>query len=281
VSLGLFQFVRQIPLAEYPWLGESRITGVTSIAKFEWRGQERTLAYGSTAHPNIFAGVILVFGLLIWELSGHTKLKLGKLTIPKNGIKGVALTAVLLTLVMTQSWSAGLGLVFVSIWKILENKKVLINKQLSLSLIILVILFTPVAIDWLSSSQSADSFVRRDYLNRSSFLVWQDHPIWGVGLGNITAQIEKPAINKEVVRFVQPPHHAGLVWLSETGLIGLFLLYLVIKLLAKTHRNEPIPSYFIALLPIIVLDHYLLTTQTGLLLLLLGIIYSSFNQKQA
>lgn len=104
-SLGIFQFLRQVPLAPYAWLGESRINQVTGIAKFDWLGQERTLAYGSTAHPNILAGVVLILGLITAQLIDKKQLKIRHLTLSNNLIKTGIFAIIISTLFITQSLS--------------------------------------------------------------------------------------------------------------------------------------------------------------------------------
>ncbi|MBU0978636.1 MAG: hypothetical protein ABIJ33_02430 [Patescibacteria group bacterium] len=287
-GLGLWQFFKQIPLAPYWVLGESRINQVIDIAKFVWQGQERVLAYGSTAHPNILAGVAVVFGLWLMELVTKSKLcppsKLnpGQLILSPLILQWLILSPIILVLIITQSWSAGLGLLIGWSWLKLNSNRSAQTNQKAFSFLILVFLFVlPFIIHLTALQWSSHSLARRDYLNQSGLSVWQNQPILGVGLSNITAHIEEPVINTEVVRFVQPPHQAGLVWLSETGLIGLFLTYLLIKQLIRTHRQTSIPTCLVALLPIAGLDHYLLTTQTGLLLLLLTVLsLIKLNHKQ-
>jgi len=272
IGIGLFQFFKQIPLAPYWVLGESRINQVIDIAKFVWLGQERVLAYGSTAHPNILAGVVVIFSLWLLESNKRVRLWPCRFEISHVTLNWLITILNLIVLIITQSWSAGLGLLIGWSWlRFKSNRSEQTNKR-AFSILTLVFLFLlPFIIHQAALVWPSNSLVRRDYLNQSGLIVWQNQPILGIGLGNITAHIEKPALNKEVVRFVQPPHQAGLVWLSETGLIGLFLLYLLIKQLIRAHHQTAIPAYLVALLPIAGLDHYLLTTQTGLLLLWLTI----------
>jgi hypothetical protein len=87
-------------------------------------------------------------------------------------------------------------------------------------------------------------------------------PLVGVGLNQFTSRVEQYTQIREVVRFVQPVHHLGLLWLAETGLLGLmFLLWVLLEI-----KNKKLILPILILLPIAVLDHYLLTQNQGLLL---------------
>jgi len=271
--VGVLQFINQVPLVSYWLLGESRINQVIDISKFVWRGQERVLAYASTAHPNILAGFIVILSLWLLEITRKRKLKISGLILSNSIFKWLFVSLNLITLIMTQSWSGGVGLVFGMSWLIFRTKLSVRSRQNVFSVLVFIcLILLPFIIHFTSLKWSTTSVVRRDYLNQSALAVWQQHPIWGVGLSNITAHIEEPKVDKEVVRFVQPPHHIGLVWLSETGLIGLLLAYLLFKQLLLKRSGQKqlmITAHLVALLPIAGLDHYLLTTQTGLLILLL------------
>lgn len=101
----------------------------------------------------------------------------------------------------------------------------------------------------------------------------------GFGLGTVTTQIEKFSTSREVVRFIQPPHHLGLLWLTETGFFGLIFL-----LVGMTYLKKKQPNIFSAvlltllwLIPIISLDHYLLTIESGKLLLALVLGFATFK----
>jgi hypothetical protein len=103
--------------------------------------------------------------------------------------------------------------------------------------------------------------------------------------------LEKHGTNREVVRFVQPAHHVGLLLWAEVGSLGLLLLLLFILykiffcfaeqnhwlllILARHHKSGIIllEHFFLCsiLTPNAVWDHYLISQQVGLLLLALAI----------
>ncbi len=95
-------------------------------------------------------------------------------------------------------------------------------------------------------------------------------PLLGVGLNNFTAEVEKYNRSDEVVRFVQPAHHVGVLWFADTGILGLCIVaFLALKKIQLRKYVTPLCILF----PILTLDHYLLTQQTGLLLTLFSLFF--------
>ena len=109
--------------------------------------------------------------------------------------------------------------------------------------------------------------------------MFQDNLMLGVGLNTFTAKVESYTSNPEVVRFIQPVHHIGYLLVAETGLLGIVLMASVLILLIRHKKIKDTSLFnkrflFLSTLPIMVLDHYLLTNQTGLLLLVLLVAYN-------
>ena len=94
------------------------------------------------------------------------------------------------------------------------------------------------------------------------------HPVWGVGMGNFVTNAEQYSSSTEVVRFVQPVHNLPLLILTETGLLGLILIYLILQT-SSIKFQKSLALSLILLTSIILLDHYLLTIQSGVLLLII------------
>ncbi len=100
------------------------------------------------------------------------------------------------------------------------------------------------------------------------------HPLTGVGLLSFTRQLESIAPSTEIVRFIQPVHTVLLLWLAETGVIGAVAVLFLLWALGR-HTNR-LPVLWLALLPIMALDHYFLTIQTGMFLL---VVYLALSQQ--
>lgn len=262
--IGLYQFFFQKSVAPYYFFGETQLSSATGIAKLEIQGQLLIAPYGTTSHPNVLGGA-LVFYLLITlffylqQPQSLTKKLLFFLTVISGAV----------TLLLTFSISAWIALLVGVLTFLLPQvmKKILGWGSL------VFFLATPVLLEffaWLTQS-SALSVTRRILLNAAALNMWLSHLLVGVGLHNFTVHAEKYVTsNSEVVRFLQPTHHVGLLWLSETGVLGIMVIILTAALvfkMRKRHQFLPILVVLAPLLPIASLDHYLLTAQAGWLLL--------------
>lgn len=284
-SLGLYQFFMQSELVGYRLLGEPNISASLGIVRQTLWGREVALPYGTTAHPNVLAGVLVLYILicvLYW-----TKEK------RKNSIASwllyLSLPVSLFCLWLTQSLAAWIGLVvglgslqFKSHFSVISQ---LIQKLTARALpIIQMKKITAATFFWIVSASciciplvlpllqpvfpDSSSIDRRVLLNTAAMRMWINQPVLGVGLNQFTVYLEKYAQSSEVVRFIQPAHHVGLLWLSETGLFGLIAVILI--LYVTVNSRQKLPSLWLAVIPLAVLDHYLLTLSTGLFLLVIS-----------
>lgn len=258
--VALWQCFTQQSLGGYLFLGETNLSDFAGLAKTSWGGIEQVLPYGTTAHPNVLGGFLSLSLLLLLPFCKTRKDPFVKVAI------GLCMGIGLLALILTQSMSAwfalGLGLTLI-FWKPLLIK---LPSRFVVGGIFVVFLLSV----WLPLPGDSLSISRRQYLNQSAIRMSIDHPFFGVGVQNFTSQVEKYSPTKEVVRFVQPAHNALILLLAETGLLGLILGFILIKKLT-THTD-----YFalVPLLPIVFLDHYVLTIQSGMVLLLFYVIHN-------
>ncbi|NTW75572.1 MAG: O-antigen ligase family protein [Candidatus Moranbacteria bacterium] len=104
----------------------------------------------------------------------------------------------------------------------------------------------------------------------------KDNQILGVGAGNYTAELIRTNLNRPIWA-VQPTHDVPLLIFAELGFIGLALSFLfVVNYLMAVFEKKNAPIYVGALFvlaPSLLLDHFLWTSNFGLLFLfvLLGI----------
>lgn len=253
--LAYLQFLLQRSLLPYQILGETNLLDWSNISRGAFFNQEKILAYASTAHPNILAGIISIFTILIFEKDKNKKL---------NSQKIILLINLLLITVITQSVSAFLTLIMYQIYKFSQkrmNKDAWILFFYYLFLILLPYLMTKMNF----ASLSADSINRRNYLNKAAFEIFKSKQLWGTGLNNFTVFLEEFNQSRELIRFIQPVHNLALLILSEGGLLLMTLLYLI-RDQAKTVNFW---QKTLILLAIASLDHYLLTQVAGLNLLAL------------
>ncbi|MBD3250710.1 MAG: hypothetical protein GF381_04045 [Candidatus Pacebacteria bacterium] len=264
--LGLYQFLVQKSLAGYWLLGEPDFNRYLVLNRGLIFGSEKILPYGTTAHPNVLAGVIVVFWLILWRgLSNQTSKQLLLKTF-----FWLTTPLILFILFLTQSVTAWLSLVLGISWLSLQSRQLSIRLKNWLvgKLILIFLLLCPILLLTLAQQFPQNPSVqRRANLIQASWQMVQKNPIWGVGFNQFTAVLEKYNIQTEIIRFVQPVHHLGLLGLAEGGLL---LACLLTVILIKLKRNKKFTAAFltslIILLPIISLDHYLLTLQTGRLL---------------
>lgn len=259
---ALYQFKYQHSLTPYKFSGESEINQSTiGLARGTFNGEERLLAYGTTPHPNVLAGIVALFTVLLLIPIGS-----------KNWVKYILLLIPAgLIISLTQSWSAALallcGLLLLHKYRLLQNL-INSNKRRVAALITLSVFIFPILLMLLSSISTSPSLSRRNDLNDAAFAMFQAKPLTGIGVGNFTAVLEHYSQSRELVRFIQPVHNNAWLYLAETGILGIVILILLIKLTMKATWS---PLVF-ALIPLVVLDHYLVTTQSGILTALLFVL---------
>jgi len=256
-SLALWQFITQKSLFGFIFFGEPNLSNSIGLAKDVWWHTGRVLPYATTTHPNVLGGILAIYSLFI-IIQAHNKI-LTTLTI---------LLAVMV-IVLTQSISALASLtigILLLIFKSHYQQIAHISNKLLISFGIIVITL-PLLINLAVNLSKIDSFTRRSYLQNSAMKMFLDNPISGVGLNQFTTRVEEYSDTQEVIRFVQPVHHIGLLWLAETGMLGILLIWF----LGKKLNIRKIILPLLILVPIITLDHYLLTQQSGLLLITLTI----------
>ena len=262
--LATYQYFFQQPFLPYYFLGETNIQAYSGIAKGKsiFNASEYILSYGTLSHPNILAG----FGVLSF-------LAFFRLNRGKKGLKMIlAIVSVGLLMIMTLSISALLGFITLLLTIFMLNKRNMLQNQKKLLTIwiIVIVISTPLLLSRLAQSfLDQTSINRRSYLNSAALDMFMAHPITGVGLNNFTVHVEDFASDREVVRFVQPVHNIFLLWLAETGVVGVLLLgssgwFLIIKMNEKEQAQAL--KIFNVLLPLLILDHYLLTAP-GMLVL--------------
>ena len=252
-GLALWQFLTQQSLLGFNFFGEPNLSSSIGLTKDMWWKTGRILPYATTAHPNILGGVLAIFSLALINLVLITE---------KKWFKILASLTVFLTIsviILTQSISAILTLIIGLI--LITRKK--IDDTMCIFCGTIFFIFTPILIGLAANHlKNDDSLTRRAYLQTAATNIILDNPILGCGFNQFTSRVEKYSDAKEIVRFVQPVHHVGLLWIAETGVLGILLIWILSKRLKINQLVLPL----IILLPIATLDHYLLTQQTGLLL---------------
>jgi O-antigen ligase len=266
-SVGLFQWVTQHSVYGYLFFGETNFSHPLGLAKTIWKGRELILPYGTTAHPNIFGGVLAVYMVGVYHLLGTVKLT-------KSYHFLLICTAIISCgmLLLTQSVSAilallvGLGLVIYQRHSIQRNSKLLFIKVSYLLLIwIIVSILSVLCMQFFGTIYSEnDSLSRRAILNLAGIELFLQHPMVGVGLSNFTIHLDKTiSYGKVILPFLQPAHNVFVLLLAEVGILGIAF---VLNFRKHTWLNARVSVLLLMLVPLAVVDHYLFTIQTGQLL---------------
>ncbi len=272
--LSYYQFFFQKSFASYFFLGEGKLNSYAGIAKTSINGAEKILPYGTTAHPNVLGGMLSIY-LLIYLVNSK---QVGYL------IKKIVIILSITALLLTQSISAILTFILGYGLIINKNKINLIGKLTNLTskqkilLPIAVFFFTLASLFIFNRFYPQNtSITRRNSLNLASLTMIRNNTFFGVGVNNFTARVEEYKDNSEVVRFVQPVHNVFLLILSELGIAGTIALWYLLKnFFSNTKVNvNYLYTWLIIILPILLLDHYLITINTGQLLLVWLVICSS------
>lgn len=283
--LGIYQFFLQKPLLPYYFLGEPKFEPYYRLSRYIFNGQEKILAYASTAHPNILAAVGTLFFLMIaakFSLTMSRSQKKLKQNIVQLRWLALLLVLTLILIYITQAKTALISLLLgnLIIWqKQLKIKITTKTQQVCLGLILILI---PVLIAIMAQTYHSDpSITRRHFLNLAAVHMFADKLFLGQGLNQFTINLEQFSSSAEIVRFIQPAHHVGLLLLAETGFLGVWLLIISYRLLHKKIQKQLIAPLLI-ISPLLATDHFFYSLQSGRLLLIFFVVYwlSLFNSKK-
>lgn len=288
--LGIYQFFSQTILAnKYLGIAEQASSnfGVSVLKNDAGRFLR---AYGGMSHPNILGGfiVISISFLLIIFLKYYSRVN----SIIKIWIC-LTLFALSMGLVLTFSRSAYFALfismVFLLVYFIYKkqfNEIVPFMVILSLFLAINFFIFHDLIVTRMFSSDvSLDvSGIERVELNKQAFSVIKSNALLGVGLGNYIPHVFSNDVNKLEAWQYQPVHNIFLLILSETGVIGLFMFLLILifsfieKIRSGGYFNFILFGILLSVIIISLLDHYFITSFSGLLMLFIIISLEARNQ---
>lgn len=290
IFLGIFQFVRQSSFFNnYIFMGEQPYNANTfNIVKESYGGVSKVPPYGLFSHPNIFAGYLLVFiilfsGLLFKKDFGNFKAK-------------VILFFILLlggwVLFLTKSFSAIICLIlflfYLLFWVLLRYKVRDKVKKFWLAVFLLVSII--LAFNYIYSYSlgvNYKSLYRRASLLRVSYLMFLEHPFFGVGVNSFTYKHLEFYQDEFSIRFFEPVHNVFMLILAEAGIFA-FAFYLCVFILSfwflfvSFRHLKPLNIFYaFAILAIFLLsnfDHYFFTIHQTFLIfiltLMLGLTYT-------
>jgi putative inorganic carbon (HCO3(-)) transporter len=261
--IAIAQFIKRASVGgPLYWLGERTFSITTpGIAKTENLGRLILRPYATFPHPNALAGFILIALTLLAPFI-FTKLK----NQYPNKILPITFALGIATLLLTFSlsaWIAAMLLIILLISKKYKTKLLPITTLLLAVLAILIAAFPP----------EEQSINQRLATAKTAIVLFQKHPLIGVGLGNFIPALAK--LDQSLKSFhspflyYQPVHNIYLLVVAETGLIGLLAFLWLISSALKKARQKKRFEVALALLGILLIglvDHYWITLhQTRLL----------------
>lgn len=262
------------------YLGERTFsTSTPGIATFYMNGEQILRGYGTFPHPNVaafylFIGFVMTLFYLV-KGKFYSLLKYVVLTILFWGIIAT-FSRILILLAIT---SAVFGVVAVHGRK--KGKKAIVTVGLVVAFLLVDLLLLPrfangIAHDWMLRAQLLSIFLQ----------IFLQHILFGVGF-NSYFNFESIFQKTVTPMLLQPVHNIFLLWLVQTGLGGLAIMLLFLKVLSvritrlmkksnKTIYKYPILFMVGAVVLVGFFDHYLLTLQQGQLMLslILGFCFS-------
>lgn len=266
--IGLIQFLLQRTIGGFFYfLGERSFTYLTpGISLMNLLGKNLMRAYAIFSHPNSFAGFVVVSFLIIlsfyFEKAKSLFMKPFFLFI-----------VVILSLLLTLSLNAILGIGFVIMLFFLLNKYPKIIKKMKAFIPVVLISFS-LLFGAVSSILPKDALFKEAYKERvvlagKAIEVFSKKPVLGAGLNNFFF----------AAKTTQPAHNIYLIILCETGIVGTLIFYLLLTKLFTRKLNRYL---FLAVIFVLItgfFDHYWFTLQQNQLILslLLGLSLRKYN----
>jgi len=283
--LGLVQWWRQDSLFGYWFFGEPNLR-LPEVMTSSLPGPVQILPYGTTPHPNILAGW-LVLGVLcllhLWKAQGKRA---------KNWVHIAFFALIALhsfTLFLTESWVAGVSLPIlllfshfsVSFYTWLERVSHRVRVPVSAGIVGILLLVQAL---WLlfplvlqgnplmTGLVEPTSLTRRSSLQAHSLELLQTEPS-GSGFTRMFQHLYTSESTYVGGRFLQPPHNSGVLLLTVAG----FWVIIVILYYGFFAHNKYsfYTLVFLLCIPVFTLDHYFISTISGQFLLSLILLYLS------
>lgn len=287
IASGLFQsliaigqYFQQKSL-ELKFLAESPLSPeIAGVAKIIIEGVKAIRVYGTLPHPNILAVFLffLIFLLYFLWLKENYSFK-------RYLFLSVSLFLFCFALFLTYSRLIIFTLIISSIIYFLlsfrKNKKKIVFLFLILLFSFSLISFFawPEILSRFNISSQEQSVGLRLFYAQISFLIIQEYPLTGIGLGNFVWEI-RMMLNLFYSWLHQPVHNIYLLIASETGLIGLFFFFMFLyQLLRRFIKRKEflLIALLFSFLFIGLFDHFFWTLQQGQLIFWILLSFASIK----
>lgn len=263
--LGILQFLKQgavfnnyLVFGEQPYAAS--IPGVVLENVF---GHTMVGAYGLFRHPNTFAGFLCVTLLLILPFVKRFKF----LSVPL--VLGVVSLCLTFSYVSYTVFIVGLVfLLFIYCFSWPNN----VARKLLATFFMLFISYYSLFLPLLHNT-TTPSLYRRENLLSAAYTIIKHNPLFGVGFNNFTAVVDHYYLQQIDYRFTQPVHNIFILIFAESGVFAFILFMALTLVLAKqlvySNKKTFLVLPFLAVVVLGSFDHYLVTSQQGLLFLML------------
>ena len=230
------------------YFGERMVSvGQPGVALGSLMGRVVLRAYGTFGHPNVLAGWLVLVYLILRKLTSNGVVRYWLLTLPMLGI------------FLTQSRSAALALFGIIIpLYVLKSFRVRA---------LYYFIFSALVLFYASSTISKGpdlSLTERVDLQKLSLQVIQRYPLFGTGA---SASISSYPGVVSSFRLLQPDHNSATLFLSWFGIMGVYAMVVLVH--STVSRWPSAIMSVIPILPLILLDHYLITSPQGLFIFLI------------
>jgi hypothetical protein len=275
------------------YLGERMVSvGAPGIALGSFMDQVALRAYGTFSHPNVLAGYAVISYLILIQICRTAIPKVNKQRDVRGSdqlrrswpaakmfsrlqntswrpgqILWVPLIPVALIVLLTQSRSAALTL-----FGIIIPFYFIKNIKYSLIYLVVILSTTYYLPSLVIPTRSDLSSSGRLTLQSLSLSVIRSFPVFGTGVQSSISTY--PQIDSSV-RFLQPDHNSFTLFLSWFGVFGVFAV-----IFSATKRSDLVGhptrsdlkgaiEVMLPILPLLLFDHYLLTSPQGMFVLVL------------
>jgi O-antigen ligase len=275
--LGIWQFLTQSTFA-FKWLGlvEHPVyqAGTSIISSPEIGRWLR--AYGAFSHPNVLGGFLVVSIILTILLT--SKYKISKFSIFSFQFSLILQTVALFFTYSRSAWLAILiSLIGLLVYWFISKRFTIYDLRFTIYTLLTFAILTTIFFLLVQTRFSNTSYnetvsiSERLYGYSESLTVTNKNLLFGVGAGNYTVALIELNPYKPGWSY-QPTHNVLLLILTELGLVGKLLLSIVILTFLILLRSQKIlfkPEIYLLFTVyclLIIFDHYMYSSFTGLLI---------------